>query len=89
MRVDVVWLAALALSLPGLSQCDPLFALSAPNLLRVGSKENVFVEAQEYTGGNFNVEIMVKNFPAKNQQMFSKTVTLSASNKFQFLQEIL
>ncbi|KAG7491362.1 hypothetical protein MATL_G00002890 [Megalops atlanticus] len=89
MCVDVVWLAALALSLPGFSQCEPLFILTAPNLLRVGSNESVFVEAQEYMGESFNVEIMVKNFPAKTREIFSKTVTLTAENNFQALQEIL
>ncbi|XP_036383892.1 complement C3-like isoform X1 [Megalops cyprinoides] len=89
MSVDVLWLAALALSLPALSLSDPLFILTAPNLLRVGSKESVFVEAQEYMGESFNVEIMVKNFPAKTREIFSKTVTLSAENNFQALQEIL
>ncbi|KAG7491358.1 hypothetical protein MATL_G00002840 [Megalops atlanticus] len=88
MLVDLVWLAALALSLPALCQCDPLFVLTAPNLLRVGSKENVFVEAQEYAGVPLNVEIMVKNFPAKTREIFSKTVTLTAANNFQALQEI-
>ncbi|KAJ8362945.1 hypothetical protein SKAU_G00117760 [Synaphobranchus kaupii] len=89
MRVHVVWLAALALSLPAGSQCDPLFVLTAPNLLRVGSNENVFVEAQEYTGGSINVEIVVNDFPVKTKQIFSKSVTLNATNKFQALQEIL
>ncbi|XP_036383937.1 complement C3-like [Megalops cyprinoides] len=89
MLVDLVWLAVLALSLPALSQSDPLFVFIAPNLLRVGSKENVFVEAQEYAGGDLNVEIMVKNFPAKTREIFSKTVTLTAANNFQALQEIL
>ncbi|KAJ8246286.1 hypothetical protein GJAV_G00265890 [Gymnothorax javanicus] len=48
MLVDLVWLSALVLFLPVVSQCEPLYVLSAPNLLRVGSKENVFVE--EATG---------------------------------------
>lgn len=65
------------------------YILSAPNLLRVGSKENVFVEAQEYTGGNIEVEIAVKDFPAKNREFFSKKVTLTAQNKFLALQDIL
>ncbi|KAG5854132.1 hypothetical protein ANANG_G00034310 [Anguilla anguilla] len=88
MRVDVVWLATLALSLPALS-CAELFVLTAPNLLRVGSKENVFVEVQEYVGPNLKVEIVVKNFPAKNREIFSTSVDLKADNKFQALQEIL
>ncbi|KAJ8362947.1 hypothetical protein SKAU_G00117780 [Synaphobranchus kaupii] len=89
MRVHVVWLAALALSLPAVSQCDPLFVLTAPNVLQGGSRENVFVEAQEYNGKDLDVEIMVKDFPAKIRLIFSKTVTLSTANNFQTLQDIL
>ncbi|KAJ8362943.1 hypothetical protein SKAU_G00117740 [Synaphobranchus kaupii] len=89
MRVYVAWLAALALSLPAPSDCDPLFVLTAPNLLRVGSKENVFVEAQEYTGPSITVDIVVKDFPAKKREILSKKVTLNAGNKFQALQEIM
>uniref|UniRef100_A0A3B3RZK3 Complement C3/4/5 macroglobulin domain-containing protein n=1 Tax=Paramormyrops kingsleyae TaxID=1676925 RepID=A0A3B3RZK3_9TELE len=59
-----------------------------PNLLRVGNKEKVFVEAQEYTGGNIEVEISVKDFPAKNREFFSKKTTLTSQNKFLDLQEI-
>ncbi|XP_061077546.1 complement C3-like [Conger conger] len=89
MCVNVVWLATLALSLPALSQCDPLFVVTAPNLLRVGSKENVFLEAQGYEGPNINAEIMVKDFPAKTTELFSTKLTLKADNNFQALQEIL
>ncbi|KAJ8246284.1 hypothetical protein GJAV_G00265870 [Gymnothorax javanicus] len=88
MHVGMAWLVLLALSLPTLSQCGPLYVLTAPSLLRVGSKENVFVEAQEYTGESFNVDIQVKNFPAKSRELFSKTVTLNATNHYQALQEI-
>ncbi|KAJ8362946.1 hypothetical protein SKAU_G00117770 [Synaphobranchus kaupii] len=34
------------------------FVLTAPNVLRVGSRENVLVEAQECTGEHFDVEIL-------------------------------
>ncbi|XP_065130551.2 complement C3-like [Paramisgurnus dabryanus] len=66
----------------------PLFVLSAPNLLRVGSSENVFVEAQDYIGGNLNVKIVVKNYPLKNQDIVSETVTLTAENNYQLLTKI-
>ncbi|XP_064179565.1 complement C3-like [Anguilla rostrata] len=89
MRVDVVWLAALALTLPAVSRCDPLFVLTAPNLLRLGTREKVFVEAQEYTGQPLKVEILVKDFPAKVTEILSKSVTLSDGNNFQAVQEIL
>ncbi|KAJ8362948.1 hypothetical protein SKAU_G00117790 [Synaphobranchus kaupii] len=88
MYTDVMWLALLALSLSALSQCEPLFVLTAPNLLRVDNEENVFVEAQEYTGPSLNVEIVVMNFPTKTRKIFSKTVTLSAHNNFQVMQDI-
>ncbi|XP_064179571.1 complement C3-like [Anguilla rostrata] len=88
MHVDMMWSAILALALPALAQCGPLFILTAPNLLRVGSWENVFVEAQEYTGESFNVEIQVKDFPTKSREIFSKTVSLNATNSFQVLQGI-
>ncbi|KAJ8283504.1 hypothetical protein COCON_G00023540 [Conger conger] len=61
MHMDMLRLAILALSLPPASECGPLFVVSAPNALRVNSKENVFVEAQEYTGEHFDVEILPLN----------------------------
>ncbi|KAG1955857.1 complement C3-like [Pimephales promelas] len=76
------------LSSPLLILCDPLFVLSAPNLLRVGSSENVFVEAQDYNGGNLNVRISVKNFPKKDREILSKTVTLTGVNNYQILTDI-
>ncbi|KAG9337246.1 hypothetical protein JZ751_029531 [Albula glossodonta] len=89
MRVDVVWLAASVLSLPALYECDPLFVLTGPNLLRVGQKENVFVEAQEYTGGSISVHIVLMSFPGKERELFSKMVSLSAANKFQALTDVM
>ncbi|XP_048869003.1 complement C3-like isoform X1 [Brienomyrus brachyistius] len=86
--MDLLWLVSFTLMLPALYQCDPLYIMSAPNLLRVGSKEKVFVEAQEYIGGNIEVEISVKDFPAKNREFFHKKVTLTSHNKFLLLQEI-
>ncbi|KAL1281262.1 hypothetical protein QQF64_000065 [Cirrhinus molitorella] len=88
MHVDVVTLTAVVLFFPLLTLCDPLYVLSAPNLLRVGSFENVFVEAQDYTGGNLNVRIIVKNHPKKNLEILSKSVALTAANNFQILTDI-
>ncbi|KAL7845320.1 hypothetical protein AOLI_G00235120 [Acnodon oligacanthus] len=59
--------------------------LSAPNMLRVGSSENVFVEAQDYAGGDLPVRIVVKNFPRKTIELESKSVVLSAGNNYQAL----
>ncbi len=64
------------------------YVLSSPNLLRVGSSENILVEAQDYSGGNLDVRIIVKNHPKKNLEILSKTVTLTADNNFQILTDI-
>ncbi|KAK7161087.1 hypothetical protein R3I94_003922 [Phoxinus phoxinus] len=87
MEVKLLCLTVVLLSSPLLTLCDPLFVLSAPNLLRVGSSENVFVEAQDYSGGDLNVKISVKNFPKKDE-ILAKTVTLTADNNYQILTDI-
>uniref|UniRef100_A0A8D0CN35 Complement C3 n=1 Tax=Scleropages formosus TaxID=113540 RepID=A0A8D0CN35_SCLFO len=61
----------------------------APNMLRVGSKENVFVEAQEYTGAPVEVTITAKEFPAKLLEFLNHKVTLNSDNSYQALQEIM
>ncbi|XP_048051363.1 complement C3-like [Megalobrama amblycephala] len=88
MDVKLLWLTVVLLSSPLLTLCDPLFVLSAPNLLRVGSSENVFVEAQDYSGGAFDVKITVKNHPKKDKEILSKTVRLTAENNYQILTDI-
>ncbi|KAK9981660.1 hypothetical protein ABG768_001184 [Culter alburnus] len=88
MNVKLLWLTVVLLSSPLLTLCDPLFVLSAPNLLRVGSSENVFVEAQDYSGGAFDVKIIVKKHPKKDKEILSKTVTLTADNNYQILTDI-
>ncbi|XDV16019.1 hypothetical protein PO909_015911 [Leuciscus waleckii] len=88
MEVKLLCLTVVLLSSPLLTLCDPLFVLSAPNLLRVGSSENVFVEAQDYSGGSFDVKIIVKNHPKKDSEILSKTVTLTAENNYQILTDI-
>ncbi|XDV16039.1 hypothetical protein PO909_015921 [Leuciscus waleckii] len=91
MDVKLLCLTVVLLSSPLLTLCDPLFVLSAPNLLRVGSSENVFVEAQDYLGlaaGNLNVRISVMNFPKKDREILFKTVTLTAKKNYQLLTEI-
>ncbi|TSK18095.1 Complement C3 [Bagarius yarrelli] len=62
--------------------------LVAPNLLRVGSTEKVFVEIQDYKGGNVPVRISVKNHPKKTLDLTSKSVNLNAENNFQAVVEI-
>nr|AAI22312.1 Zgc:103710 protein [Danio rerio] len=88
MEVKLLFLSAVLLSSALLTLCDPLYVLSAPNLLRVGSSENVFVEAQDYSGGSLIVKISVKNHPRKNLEIMSKTVTLTDENNFQILADI-
>ncbi|XDV16028.1 hypothetical protein PO909_015916, partial [Leuciscus waleckii] len=88
MEVKLLCLTVVLLSSPLLTLCDPLFVLSAPNLLRVGSSENVFLEAQDYSGGNLNVRISVKNHPKKDKEITDKTVTLTAENNYQILTDI-
>uniref|UniRef100_A0A671YAH4 Complement C3-like n=1 Tax=Sparus aurata TaxID=8175 RepID=A0A671YAH4_SPAAU len=63
--------------------------MSAPNLLRVGTTENIFVECQDYTGGNIPVEIIVMNHPTKVKRLASTTVTLTNENSFQQLAQIM
>lgn len=62
--------------------------MSAPNLLRVGIAEKVFVEAQDYRGsGPLQVNILVSKFPSKSQ-VLTKTVTLTPEGNFQHVAEI-
>ncbi|KAF4118186.1 complement C3-like [Onychostoma macrolepis] len=89
MDMKLLFLTVVLLSSPLLTlSTQPLYILSAPNLLRVGSSENVLVEAQDYSEGNLNVRIIVKNHPKKNLEILSKTVTLTADNNFQVLTDI-
>uniref|UniRef100_A0AAR2IIQ9 Anaphylatoxin-like domain-containing protein n=1 Tax=Pygocentrus nattereri TaxID=42514 RepID=A0AAR2IIQ9_PYGNA len=87
-QVDLLWITAALLSSPLLTLCQPLNILSAPNILRVGSPENVFVEAQDYAGGPLNVRIVVKNHPQKNRELASESVVLSAASNYQALTAI-
>ncbi|XP_014834357.1 PREDICTED: complement C3-like [Poecilia mexicana] len=57
--------------------------MSAPNLLRVGTAENIFVECQDCTGGDMVVRINVMNHPTKNKKLTGTTVTLNRVNNFQ------
>ncbi|XP_059409015.1 complement C3-like [Carassius carassius] len=87
MHVNSLWLAAVVVSLPVLSLCDPLYVLSAPNILKVGSPEKVFVETQDYSGVSLNVKISVRN-PKDNREVTSASVTLTPANNYQDLVEI-
>nr|XP_046262967.1 complement C3-like isoform X2 [Scatophagus argus] len=78
-----LWLLAfLAFSSP--THGSQLEVMSAPNLLRVGSAENIFVEIQDRTlEENINVEIIVMNHPTKAFRLASTSVTLTKRNNFQ------
>ncbi|XP_056225994.1 complement C3-like [Seriola aureovittata] len=62
---------------------SPLKVMSAPNLLRVGTAENIFVECQDCTGGDINVDINVMNYPSKEKRLVTTSVTLTSAEHFQ------
>ncbi|KAF1375364.1 hypothetical protein PFLUV_G00219060 [Perca fluviatilis] len=88
-RTQLWLLASLAfVSLTSLADGAPLKVMSAPNLLRVGTAENIFVECQDCTGGNIPVKINVMNHPTKTTQLTSTSVTLTSARNFQELGQI-
>ncbi|KAF3833602.1 hypothetical protein F7725_024806 [Dissostichus mawsoni] len=91
MRKTLLWLlASLAfVSLTSRADGAPLEVMSAPNLLRVGTAENVFVECQDCTGADKRVEIHVMNHPIKNKRLATASVTLTSTNNFQELVQIV
>uniref|UniRef100_A0A4W6E0V5 Uncharacterized protein n=1 Tax=Lates calcarifer TaxID=8187 RepID=A0A4W6E0V5_LATCA len=66
--------------------CSPV--MSSPNLLRVGTAENIFVECQDCSGGDIKVDINVMNHPTKTTKLASATVTLNTANEFQALGQV-
>ncbi|KAM6938800.1 complement C3-like isoform 1-T1 [Lycodopsis pacificus] len=90
MSRTLLWLvASVALaSLTSLADGAPLTVMSASNLLRVGTAENIFVECQDCTGADINVEISVMNHPTKTQRLATTSVRLSAANYFQQIGQI-
>ncbi|XP_008300942.1 complement C3-like [Stegastes partitus] len=77
-------LASLALAaLTSPADGAPLKVMSAPNLLRVGTPENIFVECQDCTGGDIKVDISVMNHPTKSKRLASASVTLRSADSFQ------
>ncbi|XP_068583426.1 complement C3-like isoform X1 [Cebidichthys violaceus] len=90
MSRTLLWLVASVALASLTSQADgaPLKVMSAPNLLRVGTAENIFVECQDCTGENINVEINVRNHPTKSKRLTTTSVTLNATNDFQQLGQI-
>ncbi|XP_069052021.1 complement C3 [Lepisosteus oculatus] len=76
MNVFVVCLTVLSLSYPTTVSCQPLYVLTAPNVLRVESEENILLQAHDYVGGDLNVDILVFDFPGKKQQLYVGSVIL-------------
>ncbi|XP_038553996.1 complement C3-like isoform X2 [Micropterus salmoides] len=70
-------------TLTSLADGSPLQVMSAPNLLRVGIAENIFVECQDCTGADIRVEIIVMNHPTKTKRLASTSVTLTSAKDFQ------
>ncbi|XP_068178625.1 complement C3-like [Antennarius striatus] len=68
----------------------PLKLMSAPNLLRIGTAENVFVECQDCPDAHhdINVDIHVRNHPTKTTRLETASVTLTSANKFQAFAKI-
>ncbi|XP_035862936.1 complement C3-like [Sander lucioperca] len=90
MSRTLLWLlASLAfVSLTSLADGAPLKVMSAPNLLRVGTAENIFVECQDCTGGNIPVLISVMDHPTKTTVLTSTSLTLTSERNFQELGQI-
>uniref|UniRef100_A0A3P9M598 Complement component c3a, duplicate 5 n=1 Tax=Oryzias latipes TaxID=8090 RepID=A0A3P9M598_ORYLA len=77
-------LASLALvSLMSLNVAGSLNLMSAPNLLRVGTAENIFVECQDCSDGKQIINIFVKNYPTKAIILATAQVTLTNETNFQ------
>ncbi|RXM92756.1 Complement C3 [Acipenser ruthenus] len=58
-----------------------------PNILRVGTKENVLLESHDFSGDT-EAHIVVLNFPKKSHELYRGTVTLNSNNNFQALKTI-
>uniref|UniRef100_A0A671Q6Y6 Complement component c3a, duplicate 4 n=1 Tax=Sinocyclocheilus anshuiensis TaxID=1608454 RepID=A0A671Q6Y6_9TELE len=57
-------------------------------ILKVGSPEKVFVEAQDYSGASLNVKISVRNPKDNSREVTSASVTLTPVKNYQDLVEI-
>uniref|UniRef100_A0A3P9MTA9 Complement C3 n=1 Tax=Poecilia reticulata TaxID=8081 RepID=A0A3P9MTA9_POERE len=80
-RALLLLLASLAFA--SLADGANLKVMSAPNLMRVGTAENIFVECQDCTGGDMVVSINVMNHPEKNKKLTATSVTLNGANNYQ------
>ncbi|XP_067438865.1 complement C3-like isoform X2 [Thunnus thynnus] len=88
-RTPLWLLASLAFaSLSSLADGAPSQVMAAPNLLRVGTAENIFVGCQDCTGGDIRVEIKVMTFPTKSKRLATTSVTLNETSGFQSFGQI-
>ncbi|XP_075320392.1 complement C3-like [Odontesthes bonariensis] len=87
MKRTQLWLVtSLAfISLFSLADGSSMKVMSAPNLLRVGTAENIFVECQDCPDDDtiITVEITAMSHPTKSKRLSSTSVNLSSENKFQ------
>uniref|UniRef100_A0A665VW98 Complement C3-like n=1 Tax=Echeneis naucrates TaxID=173247 RepID=A0A665VW98_ECHNA len=82
-----LWLLASLAFASLTSQVDgsPLELMSAPNLFRVGTAENVFVECQDCSGGDKQVQIVVMNHPTKSRQLGLADITVNCCYRLGFI----
>ncbi|XP_073327894.1 complement C3-like [Pagrus major] len=85
-RRTQLWLLAL-LGFSILAGVSSSKVMSAPNVLRVGTVENIFVECQDCSEGD-RVEITIKNHPTKTKRLAFTSKTLTAAKNFQDLIQI-
>uniref|UniRef100_A0A672H4B0 Macroglobulin domain-containing protein n=1 Tax=Salarias fasciatus TaxID=181472 RepID=A0A672H4B0_SALFA len=90
MFVKLINRSLIVLSTSQFSVFSPLCSkvMSAPNLLRVETTENIFVECQDCTGGDIRVQINVMNHPTKIEVLDSTSVTLTRQNNYQMFGQV-
>ncbi|XP_051898248.1 complement C3-like [Pristis pectinata] len=74
-------LFALLVSLPALFLCDPLYTLTAPNVLRIESEETVIVEAHN-VNADIDVDIHLMNFPERQVSLCQTKTRLTSANNY-------
>ncbi|XP_036985014.2 complement C3-like [Artibeus jamaicensis] len=86
--MDVPWSLGLILFLLGMSltHAEPLYILVTPRVLRVGSPENIHVQAHpdssQQLSGTLQVNLTVWDFPMKKTTVAKSQLTLSSENHF-------
>ncbi|XP_070348075.1 complement C3-like isoform X3 [Equus asinus] len=86
--MDVPWPLGLLLVLLGtpLTHAEPLYILVTPRVLRVGSPQNIHVQAHSDCGqpltGPLEVNLMVWDFPMKRTVVATSQLMLSQENNF-------